>query len=158
MVLLLLLLHQCPGQLVPVFNNPFREEIVPWIQPQHPLAQPAAVSSAPGACSWFQSLFLVQQVHAPYFGLFYFSLHHFIHSFFFFQASKEVAQQALTWSWSWYIIVWIKAASPLRSQKANCWPLTFLCHDHRMTCFIKQMFYNQKQSDFSLQMRDDSVL
>ena len=41
-----------PGQPVPVSHHPFREEIVPNIQPEHPLVQLKAITSCPIAVTW----------------------------------------------------------------------------------------------------------
>ncbi|XP_074427801.1 arfaptin-2 isoform X3 [Larus michahellis] len=40
-------LHHCPGQPLPMLDNPFREEISPNIHPKPPLAQREAVSACP---------------------------------------------------------------------------------------------------------------
>ncbi|KAK4807409.1 LOW QUALITY PROTEIN: hypothetical protein QYF61_001172 [Mycteria americana] len=43
-------LHHCPGQPLPVLDNPFREGKFPNIQSKPPLAQLEAISSRPMAC------------------------------------------------------------------------------------------------------------
>lgn len=63
--------------------------------------------------------------------------------FFFSHVNEEIAQQVVAWSYSWYIIDKSRMSASELETKLSA-QLLLLCPDHKMTCFIKQMLYNQK--------------